>query len=81
LHIPPDTIDEQTIQNHLYSPNVPEVDLLVRTGGDKRLSNFLFWQCASSLFHFTPTYWPSLGEEDIDEALHAYSENAERENR
>jgi undecaprenyl diphosphate synthase len=78
LHIPPEKIDEQTIQNHLYTPNVPNVDLLVRPGGDKRLSNFLLWQCANSLLHFTSTYWPSLGEKEIIEALQAYSVSNEK---
>jgi undecaprenyl diphosphate synthase len=76
--IPPDNIDEQTIQSNLYSPTVPDVDLLIRPGGEKRLSNFLLWQCANSVFHFTNTYWPSLSENDIREAVEVYSVKAHR---
>jgi undecaprenyl diphosphate synthase len=71
--ISPDDIDEQTIQSNLYSSIVPDVDLLIRPGGEKRLSNFLLWQCANSAFHFTKTYWPSLGENEIREAVETYS--------
>lgn len=71
--IPPDDIDEKTIQSNLYSSIVPDVDLLFRPGGEKRLSNFLLWQCANSAIHFTNTYWPSLGENEIREAVEAYS--------
>lgn len=70
--ISPDDIDEQTIQSNLYSSIVPDVDLLIRPGGEKRLSNFLLWQCANSTFHFTNTYWPSLGENEIREAVKSY---------
>jgi undecaprenyl diphosphate synthase len=70
--IPPEGIDEQTIQDNLYSPEVPDVDLLIRPGGEKRLSNFLLWQCANSLFYFTKTNWPSLGENEITDAILAY---------
>jgi undecaprenyl diphosphate synthase len=76
-YITPDDIDEQTIQNNLYSSIVPDVDLLIRPGGEKRLSNFLLWQCANSTFHFTNTYWPSLGEDEIREAVEAYCEKTE----
>lgn len=81
LRISPDRIDEQTIQDNLYSPIVPDVDLLIRPGGEKRLSNFLLWQCANSTFHFTKTYWPSLGEEEIKDAIQAYSERAKLPSR
>lgn len=67
-----DAIDEQSIQENLYSPDLPNVDLVVRSGGDKRLSNFLLWQCAYSKFYFANTYWPSLGEKEIVDAIRTY---------
>jgi undecaprenyl diphosphate synthase len=77
--IPPDDIDEQTIQSNLYSSIVPDVDLLIRPGGEKRLSNFLLWQCAKSAIHFTNTYWPSLGEDEIRGAIETYCKRIENE--
>jgi len=73
-HIPPDEINEQTIQHNLYSPIVPDVDLLIRPGGEKRLSNFLLWECANSMIYFTDTYWPSLDEDEIRNAVKDYGE-------
>jgi undecaprenyl diphosphate synthase len=77
-HIEPEEINEQTIQNNLYCPNVPDVDLLIRPGGEKRLSNFLLWQCSNSIFYFTNTYWPSLGEDEIQKAIQDYNERIKR---
>jgi undecaprenyl diphosphate synthase len=77
--ISPDAIDEQTIQSNLYSSIVPDVDLLIRPGGEKRLSNFLLWQCAKSSIHFTNTYWPSLGEDEIRGAIEGYCKRIENE--
>ncbi len=77
-HIAPDEINEQTIQNNLYCPGVPDVDLLIRPGGEKRLSNFLLWQCSNSILYFTDTYWPSLGEDEIQKAIQDYSERIKR---
>ena len=78
-HIPPDEINEQTIQHNLYSPIVPDVDLLIRPGGEKRLSNFLLWECANSMIYFTDTYWPSLDEDEIRNAVRGYGEKSEGE--
>ena len=72
--IAPDKITEKTIQNNLYSPILPDVDLLIRPGAEKRLSNFLLWQCAYSMFYFSNTYWPSLAEDEIKNAIKDYSE-------
>ena len=52
--------------------SVPDVDLLVRTGGERRLSDFLLWECAYAELYFTDTYWPDFGREDIDIALADY---------
>jgi undecaprenyl diphosphate synthase len=75
--ISPEQIDEHTIQDNLYSPNLPDVDLLVRSGGDIRLSNFLLWQCSNSVMHFTNAYWPSLGEKEIADAIKDYNEKTD----
>jgi undecaprenyl diphosphate synthase len=72
--ISPENIDEHTIQDRLYSSMLPDVDLMVRPGGEKRLSNFLLWQCANSTFYFTNTCWPSLGEDEIIDAIQVYNE-------
>ena len=57
----------------LWTEGLPDPDLLIRTGGDMRLSNFLLWQCAYTEFFFTPTLWPDFGEEDFQAALAAYA--------
>ena len=68
----PNTIDEQTINQHLETRNMPEPELLIRTGGELRLSNYLLWQCAYSEFYFTDTYWPDFGIEDLHKAIIDY---------
>jgi undecaprenyl diphosphate synthase len=66
------------IQNYLYLPDVPDVDLLIRTSGEKRISNFLLWQIAYSELYFTDVLWPDFDEKEFDKAL---SEYARRERR
>ena len=68
-------IDEETIQSHLMSP---DVDLLVRTSGELRLSNFLLWQAAYAEFYFTDVQWPDFGETEFAEALDAYRDRSRR---
>jgi undecaprenyl diphosphate synthase len=58
--------------------NLPDPDLIIRTGGEMRLSNFLIWQAAYSEFYATPTLWPDFGPEEIEQALIAYSERERR---
>ncbi len=62
-------IDEETLANRLTTSGMPNPDLLIRTGGELRISNFLLWQCAYSEFYFTDTYWPDFGEEDFYQAI------------
>jgi undecaprenyl diphosphate synthase len=64
--------------NYLYTAGLPDVDLLIRTGDELRLSNFLIWQTAYSEYYFTQVLWPDFAEEDIDKALLAYSQRARR---
>lgn len=62
-------IDEGTLASRLTTSGMPNPDLLIRTGGELRISNFLLWQCAYSEFYFTDTYWPDFGEEDFYKAI------------
>lgn len=68
----PDQIDEQTISSRLYTRSLPDPDLLIRTSGEMRVSNFLLWQIAYSEIHVTPTLWPDFGESDFLSALIDY---------
>ena len=72
LGTPPQAITESLIESHLFTAGLPDLDLVVRTGGDYRLSNFLTWQCVRACLHVTDTYWPDLSAGDIDAALGAY---------
>ena len=71
--IAPQQIDEALIDRYLYTGDMPDPDLIIRTGGDQRISNFLLWQAAYAEYVFTPTWWPDFGAEDVDAALAAYA--------
>jgi len=60
------------LENWLYHPGLPPVDLLIRTGGEKRLSNFMLWQAAYAEIFFTDTFWPDFSAEVLEEAIHFY---------
>jgi undecaprenyl diphosphate synthase len=72
--IAPEMIDEDLFTSYLYSAGLPDPDLIIRTAGEVRLSNFLLWQSAYSEFYFIPVYWPDFDEEEVRKALVAYSE-------
>ncbi len=74
----PDQITEQTLHQHLYHPELPDPDLLIRTAGEMRISNFLLWQISYSELWITPKLWPDFSEEDLQQALQAYSERQRR---
>ncbi len=74
----PEAIDERTMADHLYLPDVPDPDLIVRTSGELRLSNFLLWQSAYSEFHVTPVHWPDFQASDFQAALDAYASRKRR---
>ena len=74
----PDDITEKTLEDHLYSRGLPAPDLLIRTGGDLRVSNFMLWQIAYSEIWTTPVYWPDFSEELLVEALLAYQKRDRR---
>ena len=74
----PDKINEALFSNYLYTPEIPDPDLIIRTGGEQRISNFLLWQSAYSEFYSTDTYWPDLGPLDIEKAIAAYRNRGRR---
>lgn len=65
----PDEITEETINDHLYTAGIPDVDLVIRPSGELRLSNFLIWQCAYAEYYFTNILWPDFTTDDLDKAL------------
>jgi undecaprenyl diphosphate synthase len=76
--VPAASIDEALVSSYLYTAGLPELDLLIRTAGDMRISNFLLWQSAYAELYFTPTLWPDFDEAEIDRALHAYAQRERR---
>jgi undecaprenyl diphosphate synthase len=68
----PATLDEATFAQHLYLPGVPDPELLIRTGGDLRISNFLLWQIAYTEIYVTPTLWPDFDKKELIKAVDAY---------
>ncbi len=73
-----DQIDESALASHLTTAGQAELDLLIRTGGEKRLSNFLLWQSAYAELYFTDIYWPDFNEKEMDAALHWFSRRKRR---
>ena len=71
-------IDEATVSQNLYLPDVPDPDLIIRTSGEMRLSNFLLWQASYSEFYVTDILWPDFREEDFAKALEAYGKRHRR---
>jgi undecaprenyl diphosphate synthase len=69
----PEEIDEEVLEAHLYAPDMAEPDLLIRTSGELRISNFLLWQLAYAELVFTDRLWPEFGEEDLRAAVHEYA--------
>ena len=76
--IPGDNIDESVLARYLYLSDIPDPDLVIRTGGESRLSNFLLWQTAYSELYFTPVLWPDFGHKDVEEALSEYKRRQRR---
>ncbi len=71
-------ITEETFRNYLYAPDIPDPDLLIRTSGELRLSNFLLWELAYSEIYVTDVLWPDFGEEELKKAVAAYSKRERR---
>ncbi len=73
-----DSIDDKTIDEHMSTNFMPDPELMIRTGGEERLSNFLLWQCAYSEFYFTDKYWPEFSENEFYKAIHDYQNRQRR---
>jgi undecaprenyl diphosphate synthase len=77
-HVSPEKINIDIISKNLYCPGVPDPDLIIRTGGEMRLSNFLLWQSAYSEIYFTPVLWPDFRKRQLDRALISYGKRKRR---
>jgi len=73
-----DKITENVFDGYLYTAGIPEADLVIRTGGEMRLSNFLLWQSAYSELYFSEVMWPDFGEKEIDKAISAFNQRQRR---
>ena len=76
--VPPEAITAEAIEARLATAGLPEPDLLIRTGGEHRISNFLVWQAAYSEYYFTPVLWPDFGIAEVDIALNEYRQRRRR---
>ena len=77
-NIKPEEIQENTIQQFLYNPEIPDVDLMIRTGGDMRISNFLLWQIAYAELFFSPVLWPDFRKEHLREIVSQFTSRERR---
>jgi undecaprenyl diphosphate synthase len=71
--IAPELMNEALFRHYLYDPSMPELDLLIRTAGELRVSNFLLWQCAYAEIYVTNTLWPDFDDEELEKALIEFS--------
>ncbi len=76
--VPPEQVTERLFSRYLYAPDLPDPDLIIRTAGEMRISNFLLWQAAYAEFYFTDRYWPDFDVDEADRALAAYSQRQRR---
>lgn len=76
--LPVESIDEALVSRHLTTSFMPDPDLLIRTGGELRLSNYLLWQCAYSELYFCDTFWPDFNEEEFYKAIYEYQQRERR---
>lgn len=74
----PEEVDEKTFARYLYAPEVPEVDLVIRTSGELRVSNFLLWQIAYAEFYVTDTLWPDFSQEEFLQAVESFASRSRR---
>lgn len=74
----PEEIEEQTFEQYLDTKGIPDPDLMIRTSGEQRLSNFLLWQLAYSEFYFTPVAWPDFNKEELIKAIEKYNQRDRR---
>lgn len=76
--VPAEEVDEEVISQHLYTADLPDPDLIIRTSGEVRVSNFLIWQAAYAEYYITPTYWPDFGREELYRAIADFSQRERR---
>jgi undecaprenyl diphosphate synthase len=76
--VKPEEITEEMISNSLYTANQPDPDLLIRTSGELRISNFLLWQLAYTEFYFTEVFWPDFDDTELDKAIEVYNQRNRR---
>lgn len=76
--LPPEAIDEQAVASRLYAPDIPPIDMIVRTSGEQRLSNFMLWRSAYSEFLFLQKYWPDMTKEDVAGIIEEYGRRTRR---
>jgi len=74
----PENISEEVISHYLYTSNIPDPDLLIRTGGEQRISNYLLWQIAYTELYITEAFWPEFGEEELTKAVTIFAERERR---
>ena len=74
----PEDVSEELVRANLWLPDLPDPDLIIRTGGEQRLSNFLIWQAAYSEYYHTPAYWPDFDEAEVARAIEAYGRRRRR---
>lgn len=79
--IPAEQIDEKLVDQYLYTAGLPDPDLVIRTAGEMRLSNFLLWQAAYAEYYSTSAFWPDFDEADVEKALNAYSQRRRKYGR
>jgi undecaprenyl diphosphate synthase len=76
--VPPGDVTERTISDHLFTHGIPDPDLVIRTSGEQRTSNFLIWQTAYAEWYFTPILWPDFGKEALREAIEEFGRRSRR---
>ncbi len=76
--VPPETLTDSLFSSYLFTRGLPDPDLVIRTSGELRISNFLIWQAAYSEFYPTPVYWPDFGREELYEAIVAFNQRERR---
>jgi len=76
--VPRHHVDETLLSRYLYTADLPDPDLVIRTGGEQRLSNFLLWQAAYAEYYYTTSLWPDFNEREVEKALEAYRQRHRR---
>jgi undecaprenyl diphosphate synthase len=76
--VTPDEVTDDLVSKYLFTAGVPDPDLIIRTSGELRGSNFLIWQGAYSEWYFTPTFWPDFGKEELGRAIEEFKQRQRR---